>query len=92
MGLSDTLIYLGEYEEALTNLLKAKSYFKDCAEIEYRLSGLCFKFKNVTKGEAHLIAGLAIDFEYQFVLKEMFPDVFNMQEVQDIITGFKKTS
>ena len=92
LGLSDTLIYLGEYEEALTNLLKAKSYFKDFAEIEYRLSGLCFKFKNATKGETHLKAGLTIDFEYQFVLKEMFPDVFNMQEVQDIITGFKKTS
>ena len=92
LGLSDTLCFLGEYEDALTNLLKAKTYFKDFAEIEYRLSGLCFKFKNYKKGGAHLKAALFIDFEYQIILKELFPEVYKMQEVQDIINSFKKTS
>ena len=92
LGLVDTLCFLGEYEDALKNLLKAKTYFKDFAEIEYRLSGLCFKFKNMKRGAVHLNAGLAIDFEYQFILKELFSEVFKMQEVQDIINGFKKTS
>ena len=92
LGLSDTLCFLGEYEDALTNLLKAKTYFKDFAEIEYRLSGLCFKFKNYKKGEAHLKAALFIDFEYQIILKELLPEVYKMQEVQDIINSFKKTS
>jgi len=92
IGLSDTLCYLGEYEEALKNLLKASSYFRNFAEIEYRLSGLCFLFKNYKKGATHLNSALTIDFEYQFVLKEIFPNVFKMKEVQDIITSFKKTS
>ena len=92
IGLSDTLCFLGEYEEALKNLLKAKSYFKNFAEIEYRLSGLCFKFKNIKKGAEHLKAALEIDFKYQLILKEFFPDVFKMEEVQDIIGGFKKKS
>lgn len=92
LGLSDTLSFLGEYEDAFKNLVKATSYFEDFAEIEYRLSGLCFKFKNYIKGAEHLKAALAIDFEYHFVLKELFPDVFRMQEVTDIVTSFKKTS
>ncbi|WP_408670928.1 tetratricopeptide repeat protein [Lutibacter sp.] len=92
LGLCDTLCFIGEYEDALSNLLKAKAYFKDFAEIEYRLSGLCFKFKNLKKGTVHLKAALKIDFEYQYTLKELFPDVYKMQEVKDIITNFKKTS
>lgn len=45
IGLCDVLCYLGEYEDALKYLIRAKIYFKDFAEIEYRLSGLYFKFK-----------------------------------------------
>ncbi len=92
LGLSDTLSFLGEYEDALKNLLKAKTYFKDYAEIEYRLSALYFKFKNHKKGASHLEVGLTIDFEYKNILKELFPDVFKMQEVKDIISSFKKNS
>jgi len=92
LGLSDTLCFLGEYEDALKNLLKAKTYFKDFAEIEYRLSGLCYKFKNYSKGAVHLKSALYIDFEYQFIIKELFPEVFKLQEVKDIVNSFKKTS
>jgi tetratricopeptide (TPR) repeat protein len=92
LGLSDTLCFLGEYEDALENLLKAKSYFKDFADIEYRLSGLYFKFKNNKKGKVHLLIALSIDFEYQVTLKELFPDVFNLQEVKDIVNSFEKKS
>ena len=92
LGLSDTLCFLGEYEDALKNLLKAKTYFKDFAEIEYRLSGLCFRFKNFKNGERYLKTALLIDFEYQIILKELFPDVYKLPEVIDIINSSKKTS
>ncbi len=92
LGLSDTLCFIGEYEDALTNLLKAKRYFKDFAEIEYRLSGLCFMFKNYKKGTEYLNSALAIDFKYQFILKELFPRVFEMKEVKEVIHNFEKTS
>jgi tetratricopeptide (TPR) repeat protein len=92
IGLSDTLCYLGEYEEALKNLLKASSYYNGFAEIEYRLSGISYILKNYKKGETQLRNALKIDFEYQFILKEIFFDVYKMEEVQDILSSFKKKS
>jgi tetratricopeptide (TPR) repeat protein len=92
IGLTDVLCYLGEFEEALKNLLKAKKYFEEYAEIEYRLCALYFNFKNDTKGAIHLINGLFIDFEYQSVVKELFPEVYKMNHVRVIINDFKKTS
>ena len=92
VGLADVYCFLGEYEDALKNLLKATTYFNDFAEIDYRLSGLYFKFKNIEKGTLFLKQALTVDFEYQTVLKELFPEVYEMKLVQDIINEFKKTS
>ncbi|MFZ2282535.1 MAG: tetratricopeptide repeat protein [Lutibacter sp.] len=89
VGLSDVLCFLGDYEDALTNLLKAKLYFDDFAEIEYRLASLYFKFKNYTKGTFHLKEALSIDFEYHSIIKELFPEVYKLQKVKDIIAQFK---
>jgi len=92
LGLSDALCFIGEYEDALTNLLKAKRYFKNFAEIEYRLSGLCFMFKNDKKGAEYLNSALGINFKHQFILKELFPQVFEMKEVKVVINNFKRIS
>lgn len=89
VGLSDVLCFLGDYEDALTNLLKAKLYFDDFAEIEYRLASLYFKFKNYTKGTLHLKEALSIDFEYHTIIKELFPEVYKLQKVKDIISQNK---
>jgi tetratricopeptide (TPR) repeat protein len=92
IGLADVLFFIGDFEDALKYLLKANKQFKNTAEIEYRLCGLFYQAKNETKGAIHLINALFIDFEYQSVLKELFPDVYNLQQVQLIISDFKKTS
>lgn len=92
VGLADVLCFLGDYEDAIKNLLKAENYFKDFAEIHYRLACLYFKFRNIEKGEKHLLKALAIDFEYQSIMKELFLDVYELQIVKDIITNFKKSS
>ena len=89
IGLSDVLCFLGEFEDALTNLLKAKLFFNDFAEIEYRLASLYFKFKNYPKGTLHLETALSIDFEYHSIIKELFPEVYKLQKVKDIIAQFK---
>ncbi|MFA5298682.1 MAG: tetratricopeptide repeat protein [Lutibacter sp.] len=89
VGLSDVLCFLGEFEDALTNLLKAKLFFNDFAEVEYRLASLYFKFKNYPKGTEHLKAALSIDFEYHSIIKELFPEVYKLQKVKDIIAQFK---
>jgi len=92
IGLADILCYLGDYEDAITNLIGAKLHFKDAVEIDYRLSALYFKFNNNEKAISHLKMALDIDFDYHTVIKELFPDVFAMKEVNDIVLKFKKTS
>lgn len=89
VGLSDVLCFLGEYEDALTNLLKSKLYFEDFAEIEYRIASLYFKYKNYPKATLHLKSALAIDFEYHTIIKELFPEVYKLQKVKDIINQHK---
>ena len=92
IGLCDVLCFLGDYNDALTNLQRAKNYFKDFAEVEYRLSGLYFSLKNTKKGAEHLKKALEIDFEYHSIIRELFPKVYSKSEVTDIIANFKKTS
>jgi len=92
VGLSDVLCYLGDYKDALINLKKASKVFKDFAELEYRLSGIYFKFNDLSKGKKHLLNGLTIDFEYHNQIKDLFPDTFKKQMVIDIINDFKNTS
>ena len=76
----------------LINLQKASKVFKDFAELEYRLSGIYFKFSNFSKGKKHLMNALTIDFEYHNEIKDLFPEVYKKQEVLDIINDFKNTS
>ncbi len=92
VGLSDVLCYLGDYEGALINLLKAKTYFNDFSEIEYRLASIYFKFNEFEKGEKHLTTALAIDFDYHHLIKELFPEVYAIKEVIDIIANYKNSS
>ena len=92
IGLTDVLYFLGEYEEAIATLVKSKSYFKDFAEIEYRLGGLYFLLKNKRKGAHHLRRALSIDFDYHSIFEELFPATFKKHEVKDIISEFKKSS
>ena len=77
-----------EYEDALEYLLKAKTLFKNFAEIDYRLACLYFKVKNYKKGTLHLTKALKIDFEYHSIIKEIFPEVYQMTIVQDVIDNF----
>lgn len=92
VGLSDVLCYLGDYEDALINLLKAKKYFKDLSEIEYRISSIYFKFNEMEKGENHLRTALSVDFENHLIIRELFPEVYNREEVLDIISEYKNSS
>lgn len=89
IGLCDTQNFIGDYEDALITLHKASVFYQGFAEIEYRLCGLYFKFKNEEKGRIHLQNALEIDFEYKTILNELFPKVFKLSEVQTVIKNFK---
>ena len=69
-------------------MLKARTIFKGFAEIEYRVASLYFKFKNNTKGTFHLRKALKIDFEYHSIIKEVFPEIYQLESVKDVIDKF----
>jgi len=88
--LSDVQYYLGDYSKSLNTLIKAKKYFNDAAEIEYRLFGLFLQVGDKDASYIHLKNGLAIDFEFLEVMKELYPGFFKIEEVIDIIENFRK--
>ena len=90
IGLTDVLSFLGEFNDAISVMLKAQKNYKNVAEIEYRLAGLFFILNKEDYGFNHLIVGLKIDYDYHVVLKELYSIVYENQKVQKLITDFKK--
>jgi tetratricopeptide (TPR) repeat protein len=90
IGLTDVLSFLGEFEDAISVLLKAQKRHKNLAEIEYRLTGLFFALNKEKYGFHHLIAGMKLDYEYHIILKELYPTVFENKKIQKLIANYKK--
>ncbi len=92
VGLVDVLSFLSEFDHAIKVLFDAQKNYKNFAEIEYRLAGLFFVLSKRNYAFNHLIEGLKIDYEYHIVLKELFPSVFQDEEIQQLCINFKKAS
>ena len=89
---SDILIKLGEYEASVYNLLQAIEFYPESAEIEFRLGGLYFKILEVDKGRYHLKNGLRINYDYNFIIEELFPSLSKRPMIMEIISTSKKSS
>lgn len=89
LALVDVHYYLGDYKESLSTLIKAKNYFNAIAEIEYRLFGLFMQLDDREAAFIHLKNGLAIDFDFLEVIKELYPGFFKIEEVKAIISDFR---
>ena len=90
IGLTDVLSFLGEFEDAISVLLRAQKTYKKLAEIEYRLTGLFFALNKEKYSFHHLIVGMKLDYEYHIILKELYPTVFENKKVQKLIANYKK--
>jgi tetratricopeptide (TPR) repeat protein len=90
IALTDVLSFLGEFNDAVTVLLKAQKKYKNSAEIEYRLAGLFFVLNKEKYGLNHLIAGIKIDYDYHVILKEIYPTVLDNKKVQKLLRDYKK--
>lgn len=89
---SDILTNLGEYEAAINNLNQALEFYPAHPEIEYRLSGLYFLLREGEKGEFHLNNALRTEPEFIMIIEEIFPLVFRMKKVKQIIAQHKNPS
>jgi len=92
VGLADVLLFLGEFNDALKIIIKAKNFHKEVAEVEYRLCGLFMLDNKETYSLLHLKNGLAIDTEYREIVKELFPTVFENELVQKVISNYLKAT
>ena len=90
IGLTDVLSFLGEFQDAISVLLRAQKTYKKIAEIEYRLTGLFFVLNKEKYGFHHLITGMKLDYEYHIILKELHPTVFENKKIQKLIANYKK--
>lgn len=90
IALTDILLFLGEFNDALKVLIKAKKIYKEFAEVEYRLCGLFMILDKEEYSLTHLKNALAIDYEYHSIIKELYPSVYEKERVQKIILDYKK--
>jgi tetratricopeptide (TPR) repeat protein len=86
---ADILVQLGEYEAAIINLNQAAEFYKESAEIDFRLAGLYFKTLDVCQGRYHLKNAYKLDPEYDFIISELFPGIEKRPNVREIIEIFK---
>ncbi len=84
----DLLIKLGEVQAAIYNFEQALEFYPENAEIEYRLSGLYFSLNEESKGIFHLKNGVKINYEYAFILDELFPEIANNVKVKNILKAY----
>ncbi len=92
IALTDVLIFLGEFNDAMNVLIKAQKLYKDFAEVEYRLAGLFFVLQKENYGFTHLINGMKIDYDYHIILDDIFPTVFEKKNVQKLLLDYKKAT
>ena len=88
--MSDVLLFIGDFNDAVKVLVSAQETYKDAPEIEYRLSGLSFTLNNEDKAFTHLINGMKLDYEYHIIIKDLFPLVFVNLKVQELLSNYKK--
>ena len=73
-------------------MFQAKEFYQESAEIEYRLAGLFFKNLEFNQGEFHLKNALKLDSEFLIIIEELFPKVYSLKKVKEIIKVYKKAS
>lgn len=88
----DILTNLGEYEAAVNNFNQALEFYPTNPEIEYRLSGLYFSLREGNKGEFHLKNALKSEPDFIMIIEEIFPLVYRMKKVKQIIAQHKNPS
>ncbi|WP_412984333.1 tetratricopeptide repeat protein [Pontimicrobium sp. IMCC45349] len=88
----DILIKLGEIEAAKLNFVQTAEFYPDNEEVEYRLAGLNFLLNIPEEAYINLNNALHINVEYNFIIEELFPSIFNRKSVQELITKFKNAS
>lgn len=85
----DLLLEIGETENALFTLHQAEEQHNNIFEIEVRLAGFYYTLGNYEKGKIYLTKALQNNAAHIGVLNELFPSVYELEEVQKLIKKYK---
>ncbi len=87
---SDVLWLIGEKEATIVCLEQGLEYYPENVEILYRLAGVNYEMKSEDKAENCLRTALKIDAEFNIILEELFPNVFQNETVKQILASYLK--
>ncbi len=90
LSLSDVLLISKDESEALLVLKEAKEIFKSDAEILFRIAGLNYLLGNKERSFYYLEKALTINYAYQVILQELFPDFLTNPTVQKLLKKYNK--
>lgn len=88
----DILTNLGEYNAAINNFNQSLEFYPDHPEVLYRLSGLYYSIRESQKGEYYLRNALRAEPEFILIIEELFPLVYQMKKVKQIVAHYKNAS
>lgn len=82
---SDVLYVLGEVSASFEILNQAKELYPNESEIQYRMVGLYYNIDEEFNAIEALNLALLTDFHKNYILKDLFPHVWESENVQKII-------
>ncbi len=83
---------MGEYEAAMSNLDQTLEFYPENEEVQYRLAGLHFMLGKENEAIVYLNNSLRINAEFYFKIEELFPAIYSLKKVQEIIEKYRNTS
>jgi len=89
---TDILIQLGEYEAAIFNLDQTLEFYPENEEVQYRLAGLHFILGKENDALVFLNNALRINVEFYFIIQELFPAIYSLKTVREIIETYRNLS
>mgnify|MGYP000915158879 CR=1 FL=1 len=89
VALTDVLHFLGDFEGAINILLRAKDFYEDFVEIEFRLAGIYILNQKESEGLLVLEHSLSIDYDQHIIIKELYPSVLEIDSVRNLLDRAK---
>lgn len=81
-----------ELEAAVQILSQGIEFFPECAELEYKMTGMLLMMDDFIKAQQRFTKALKMDYSKLEVFQEEFPKYFKSDWAQNIITDIRKAS
>ena len=89
---ADILIQLGEYEAAQFCLDQTLEFYPNNEEVTFRLAGVYFVQGKKDEALVYLNNALRTNVEFYFIIEELFPAIYSLNNVQEIIEQYRNPS